>query len=91
MNKLKSKLCKYLNHIPLLFGAFLLCFLFTESAYAETSFLDAFNLSYFIPLVLETMMNVAISLYKYFVGNGNGLVYLFIYIFLGVCRWNSNL
>ena len=29
-------------------------------------------------------MNVAISLYKYFVGNGNGLVYLFIYIFLGV-------
>lgn len=43
---------------------------------------DAFDLSPFVPLVLESMMNVATSLYNYFVGNGTGLVYILIYAFL---------
>lgn len=49
---------------------------------AHANIVDAFNLAPFVPLVLETMMNIATSLYKYFVGNGTGLIYIFIYAFL---------
>ena len=83
MHILKPNLCRMFNHIPMMFGVFVFCCLLTEPAHAESSLLDAFNLAPFVPLVLETMMNVATSLYKYFVGNGNGLIYIFIYVFLG--------
>ena len=49
---------------------------------AHADILEAYNLAPFVPLVLETMMNIATSLYKYFVGNGTGLIYIFIYAFL---------
>ena len=71
------------GRILMAFGVFVFCCLITESAHAESSLLDAFNLAPFVPLVLETMMNIATSLYKYFVGNGTGLIYIFIYAFLG--------
>jgi len=45
--------------------------------------IDAFNLSPFVPLVLETMMNIATSLYNFFVGNGTGWIYICVYILLG--------
>ena len=83
MRILKPDLRRLFSRVPTLFGVFVFCCLLTESAYAESGLLDAFNLAPFVPLVLETMMNVATSLYKYFVGNGTGLVYIAIYLFLG--------
>ena len=83
MHILKPNLCRLFNRIPMLFGVFVFCLLITEPAHAESTILDMFNLAPFVPLVLETMMNVATSLYKYFVGNGTGLIYIFIYVFLG--------
>ncbi len=83
MRTLKPTLCRLFSCIPMLFGLILFCFLMPESAHAESSVVDAFNLAPFVPLVLETMMNIATSLYKYFVGNGTGLIYILIYAFLG--------
>ena len=80
---LKHALWYLVRFGPIFFGMFVLCFLFPESAHAESSLLDSFNLTPFIPLVLETMMNIATSLYNYFVGDGTGLIYMFIYFFLG--------
>ena len=83
MHLLKPNLCRLLNRIPISFGVFVFCCLLAEPAHAESKLLDTFNLAPFVPLVLETMMNIATSLYKYFVGNGTGLIYIFIYVFLG--------
>ena len=71
------------NHMFLRFviGAFVACALFVNPAHADI--LDAYNLAPFVPLVLETMMNVATSLYNFFVGKGDGIIYIFIYVFLG--------
>lgn len=80
---LKPTLRRLFGRIPILFGLVLFYSMIPESAHAESSLVDAFNLSPFVPLVLETMMNVATSLYKYFVGNGDGLIYIFVYLFLG--------
>jgi len=82
MNILNTKLQRILSHVPLLFGVFLVCCCMTNPANAETSLLESFNLAPFVPMVLEIMMNIATSLYKYFVGDGTGWVYIFIYAFL---------
>ena len=63
-----------------LFGAFVAYVLFANPAHADI--LDAYNLAPFVPLVLETMMNIATSLYNFFVGKGDGIIYWFIYGFL---------
>ena len=82
MFKQKPHISGFFRRVPVFLGtAFLLCFLFAEPARADI--LDAYNLAPFVPLVLETMMNIATSLYKYFVGNGTGLIYILIYVFLG--------
>ncbi|MCQ2562261.1 MAG: hypothetical protein MJ158_01430 [Alphaproteobacteria bacterium] len=57
---------------------------FTTPTYADYSLIDAFNLSIFIPLILEQFMNVATYLYNFFVGQGTGLIYILIYVFLGI-------
>jgi len=80
MNALKFKILSWFWRIPMLFG---ICFVFTmmpTNAHADVT--DAFNLAPFVPLVLESMMNIATSLYKFFVGDGTGWVYIFIYGFL---------
>ena len=50
---------------------------------AHADIVDAFDLSGFVPLVLTSMMNIATLLYNYFVGNGTGLIYTLIFVFLG--------
>lgn len=78
----RQKLLRLLCRIPKFFGLFLIISIFfTQSAHAE-SIIDAYNLAPFVPLVLDTMMNIATSLYDYFVGAGDGLIYIFIYLFL---------
>ena len=81
MHTLKSVFMQLVRRGQILFWpALLLCF-FTQPAHADI--LDAYNLAPFVPLVLETMMNIATSLYKFFVGNGTGLIYICIYAFAG--------
>lgn len=78
----KPHISRFFRRIPIIIGAvFFACGLFMEPAHANI--LDAYNLAPFVPLVLESMMNIATSLYKYFVGNGTGLIYILIYAFLG--------
>ena len=69
------------RHAPkMLWSLVLLCF-FVQPAHADI--LDTFNLAPFVPMVLEVMMNIATSLYNFFVGNGTGLIYIFAYAFAG--------
>ncbi|MBR3510583.1 MAG: hypothetical protein IKN73_00800 [Alphaproteobacteria bacterium] len=49
---------------------------------AKADILDSYNLAPFIPIVLETMMNMAVNLYDFFVDNGHGIIYTLIYAFL---------
>ena len=82
MHKIISKILgPFLRAKPLFLG-FVVCALFTESAQAK-DLIEAFNLAPIVPLVLDVMMTIATSLYKFFVGNGNGIIYILIYLFLG--------
>lgn len=51
-------------------------------AHAARSFVDALDLSPFIPMVLDAIMTVATGTYAYFVENG--IINIFIWLFLGV-------
>jgi len=83
MLKIKPHISQLLRRIPIFFGCMILMYVFfIEPAHAG-GIVDAYNLAPFVPLVLETMMNIATSLYKYFVGNGDGIIYILIYAFLG--------
>jgi hypothetical protein len=46
--------------------------------------IDAFSLSWVVPLVLDSMMSVAMAVYDYFVGGGDGIIYVLIWGFLGL-------
>lgn len=46
--------------------------------------IDALNLAPFVPMVLDAMMSVATGVYEYFVGDGDGIIYILIWIFLGI-------
>lgn len=82
MFNLKPHISRLFRHTHVCFGlVFLVCSLFATPVHADI--LDAYNLAPFVPLVLETIMDIATSLYKYFVGNGTGLIYILIYAFLG--------
>ena len=86
MYTLKSLIFRVFSRTKLLFGIAFFCTFFTQTSYAadlDKGILKAFDLSQFIPLVLTSMMTIATSFYKTFVGNGTGLVYIFIYLFLG--------
>lgn len=78
------KLSQCFRRVPMVCAIVFLCSLFINPAMADANtILDAYNLSPFVPLVLETMMNIAMSLYNFFVGKGTGLIYILIYVFLG--------
>lgn len=80
MHTKKPFILRLFAHAKILFGVFVLCAFCTIPAHADI--LDAYNLAPFVPLVLETMMNIATSLYNFFVGKGDGIIYIFIYAFL---------
>lgn len=81
MDIIKRLFFKGFSRTKLFFSWVVLCMIFTTPAHADI--LDAFNLAKFVPLVLESMMNIATSLYNVLVGNGTGLIYIIIYCFLG--------
>ena len=62
---------------------FALCAMFMpHSAYA--SLIDAFDLSPFVPMVLDAFMFVSTSTYDFFVGDGDGMIYVMVWGFLAV-------
>nr|MBQ0091665.1 hypothetical protein [Candidatus Enterousia merdequi] len=81
MNTLKSIFLRLFCCGKMLFLPVLALCLFIQPAHADI--LEAYNLAPFVPLVLETMMNIATYLYDFFVGKGNGIIYIFIYAFVG--------
>ncbi len=54
------------------------------AAHAEWGIVDSLNLAPFVPLVLDALMTVATGCYEFFVGNGDGIIYVLIWGFLGV-------
>ena len=52
------------------------------AAFADWGIVDKLNLAPFVPLVLDTLMMVATGMYEFFVGNGDGIIYLLVYAFL---------
>lgn len=81
MSGQKKYLSKVFNVTKFLFGLLFFCTIFIQPAHANI--IDSFDLSYFVPMVLEQMMIIATSLYKFFVGNGTGPIYICIYFLLG--------
>lgn len=81
MHTQKSVILRLFARAKMLFGVFIIFTFFVFPARGDI--LDAYNLAPFVPLVLETMMNIATSLYNFFVGQGDGIIYLLIYAFLG--------
>lgn len=82
MDTLKTNISKAFNITKILVMMTVFCTIFLQPAYAD-GIIDKFNLSPFVPIVLEQMMKIANALYKFFVGNGTGLIYICIYVFLG--------
>ncbi len=51
-------------------------------AFADWGIVDQFNLAPFVPIVLDAMMTIATGGYEFFVGNGDGIIYLLVWGFL---------
>jgi len=62
---------------------FIVCVFAPQMATAgEWAIVDRLNLAPFVPHVLDAFMTVARGTYEYFVGNGNGIIYILIWTFL---------
>jgi len=63
-----------------------LCGMFVapSGAYANWEIVNKLDLSPFVPRVLDAFMMVARGTYEYFVGNGDGIIYILIFGFLAV-------
>lgn len=81
MYTIKNRISHILRKTNILFGVFFICMIFMQPAHAK-NIIDSFNLSPFVPIVLEQMMIIATALYKFFVGNGTGLIYICIFALL---------
>jgi len=77
---------KFLSWVWRISLAFLLVAMFAApgSAHASWEIIDRLDLSPFIPRVLDAFMMVARGVYEYFVGKGDGIIYLLIWTFLGI-------
>lgn len=85
MYRPKSKFFSVLVRIApifsLIMGVFMPCAAFAAD---NTSLIDALNLAPFIPMVLDALMIIATGGYEFFVGNGDGIIYILIWGFLAV-------
>ena len=55
-----------------------------SAAFAQYEIVDAFNLAPFVPMVLDALMAVATGGYEFFVGSGDGIIYVLVWGFLAV-------
>ncbi|MFA7187906.1 MAG: hypothetical protein WC137_00285 [Alphaproteobacteria bacterium] len=53
------------------------------AAYASWGIVDALDLSLFIPIILNAFVSVAMATYEFFVGNGDGIIYILVWGWLG--------
>lgn len=53
-------------------------------ALADWAIVDQLNLAPFVPLVLDAMMAIASGGYDFFVGHGDGIIYLLVWGFLAI-------
>ena len=68
-----------------IFTGLIFCTMFFVPSFAYAgNIVDALNLSPFVPLVLDSMMMVATGMYEFFVGNGDGIIYILVWGFLGI-------
>lgn len=74
-----SKIIKFLS-LAIFFAATTL----PVPAYADWGIVDSFNLAPFVPLVLDAFMTVATGGYEFFVGHGDGIIYILIWGFLAI-------
>ncbi|MGI5845641.1 MAG: hypothetical protein ACOX7D_00435 [Alphaproteobacteria bacterium] len=49
------------------------------TAYASWNIVDALDLSPFIPIILDAFISVAMAGYEFFVGKGDGIIYIFVW------------
>lgn len=61
-----------------------LIFMAPGAALADWGIVDALNLAPFVPLVLDALMTVATGGYEFFVGHGDGIIYVLVWGFLAV-------
>jgi len=80
MYKQKKHISKVSNVTKILFSLVAFCTFFIQPA--QAGIIDSFDLSSFVPIVLEQMMIIATSLYNFFVGKGTGPIYICIYFLL---------
>ena len=59
-------------------------FITPDVAFAKWEIVDKLNLAPFVPRVLDAFMMVARGGYEYFVGNGDGIIYIFVWGFLAI-------
>ncbi len=83
MNSLSAFCAKFQQQIKTLLVAGFMLFVITP-CFANASLVDSFNLAPFVPIILDSLMLVAIGMYDFFVGNGDGIIYLMIWAILGV-------
>lgn len=74
-----------MNLLKKLFCRLIICAMFfMPSVACAKNIIDALDLSPFVPMVLDALMMVATGMYEYFVGNGDGIIYVFVWSFLGI-------
>ncbi len=59
-------------------------FITPDAAFAKWEIVDRLNLAPFVPRVLDAFMMVARGVYEYFVGHGDGIIYIFVWGFLAI-------
>ncbi len=65
--------------VPVILG------IFPGGAWADAMpLVDKLNLAPFVPIVLDALMAVATGGYEFFVGNGDGMIYIFVWGFLAI-------
>lgn len=79
----KVKFLSVLNR-TVLYGLVFALLLSPVDAFAGWEFVDKLNLAPFVPRVLDAFMMVARGVYEYFVGNGDGIIYILVWTFLAI-------
>lgn len=76
----------YMNKIKKILSGLLVftAFFAPCAAHAAWGIVDSFNLAPFVPLVLDAFMAVATGGYEFFVGHGDGIIYILIWGFLAI-------
>ena len=79
---------KYFNRISMrlvpLFVAVIIACMPNIACAAEWAIVDKLNLAIFVPHVLDAFVTVARGTYEYFVGHGDGIIYVLIWTFLAI-------